>query len=95
MKSLISACLVSIVVLSGCGKASVPLAAPKDVPAGLESLNLTEEQAKDLNAWLAARKPVPDPSELAQYLKSLLKNDQQDALDEVLNSAVPVDPNAP
>jgi predicted small lipoprotein YifL len=97
MKKIISTLLVSstILVLSACGGDPEPLAAPADVPAGFETLQLTEGQAKDLNAWLAARKPVPDPSELAQYLKSLLKNDQQDALDKLLNSAAPVDPNAP
>jgi hypothetical protein len=101
MTKIISTLLVSstfffsILVLSGCGGDPEPLAAPEDVPAGFETLQLTEGQAKNLNAWLAARKPTPDPSELAQYLKTLMKSDQQEALDKLLNSATPADPDAP
>ena len=89
----IFALLFSILLLSGCGGDPEPLAAAKDVPAGFETLNLTEGQAKDLNAWLAARKPVADPSELAQYLESLVDGDQKEALKKLLESAVPADPH--
>lgn len=87
--------LVGIFLLAGCGGSHREPAAAKDVPAGFETLQLTVEQAKSLNEWLAARKPSPDPAELAQYLDSLLRGDQKEALEKLLESAVPVDPNGP
>ena len=71
------------------------LASPENVPAGFESLGLSEGQAKDLNEWLAEHQPSPDPAEMVQFLKSLLRSDQQGPLDRLIESANPVDPNAP
>ena len=85
--------LFAITLLASCGGDSEVLAAPEDVPAGFETLQLSEGQAKDLNGWLAAHQPSPDPSDMAQYLKTLLRKDQQDALDKLLESAE--DPNGP
>jgi len=72
-------------MLVSCGGGSEKLAAPGDVPAGLETLKLTEGQAKDINAWLAST-PSPDPSELAEYVESVLWKDQKEAFDKLMKS---------
>ncbi len=72
-------------MLVSCGGGSEKLAAPKDVPAGLETLKLTEEQANEINAWLASN-PSPDPSEFAEYVESVLWKDQKEPFNKLMKS---------
>lgn len=54
-----------------------PLAGPADTPEGLETLKLTKAQAGMINAWMEKKEEVADPSELAKFVKSILRDDQQ------------------
>lgn len=84
--------LTSITLLTGCGGGSRELAALGNVPAGFEALNLSVSQAEDLNAWLEANQPTPDPADLAQYLESILRRDQRAAFDQLIQSGGPANP---
>ncbi len=84
MTKLIITFLFSITMLVSCGGKSEPLAAPGNVPAGLETLKLTEGQAKDINEWIF-RNPSPDPAEYAQYIESELRHDQMEAFNEMIS----------
>ena len=87
--------LIAATFLTSCGSGSRELAAPADVPAGFESLELTVDQARQLNVWLTKQKPSPDPVEIVKYLDSLLRSDQKGALEDLLKSTEQTDPNAP
>ncbi len=59
---------------------------PAEVPKGLESLKPTKEQTDKINDWLKERGDAIDPSDLAKFVKSQLRKDQQEAFRKLLES---------
>ncbi len=63
------------------------LAEPAEIPAGFESLSLTKGQAAKINQWLVQQGEQADPSDLAAYVTSLLRDDQQAEFRKVIEAA--------
>lgn len=62
------------------------LAEPSEIPEGLGDLKLTKDQAAKINQWLEEQGELVDPSKAADYVKSVLRDDQHAAFQKVIES---------
>lgn len=68
-------------------RAMIP-ADPDIVPAGFESLNLSQEQAEQLNHWLQQQQPsAADPADLARKVRSILRPEQLPAFRKLIEQS--------
>ena len=80
-------------MLTCCGEYKGKLANPADVPAGLETLQLNEAQAMEINKWVTDRGTIPHPSESAEFIKSLLRDDQMNAFNKLMEEGMQANPS--
>ncbi len=63
------------------------LAEPQETPKGLESLRLTKSQANKINQWLNVQgQSVPLPNEYADFVRSVLHNDQLEEFRRIIET---------
>lgn len=95
MKYKLLTFLFAITMLTNCAEDKGTLADPADVPAGMETLQLNQKQAKEINEWLAAGGDRADPSEFIEVVESLLRNDQMEAFNKFMEDAMKANPGGP
>jgi predicted Ser/Thr protein kinase len=64
-----------------------PPSSPLDaVMASLQPLGLTDEQAGKIDQWFGQRGAAVNPAEFAEFVKSILRDDQQAAFEKIIES---------
>jgi len=59
------------------------LAEPSEVPQGLAGLRLTKSQADLIKDWMEQHGEAVNPAEFANYVKSILRDDQQAEFEKI------------
>ena len=83
-------CLGTVFIsIAGCSREQnvdpADLATPSEIPGGLAILDLTKDQAAKINEWEQQQESAPLPEDYFEFVKSLLRSDQQANFRSILN----------